>query len=77
MLEVTAYGLSLFIRVSQHPVFQGYPQSFLQLKQFWRSVNDGIPTDVVAIQLQMTSASVRQSRSRILRRLRVIMGDAL
>jgi RNA polymerase sigma-70 factor (ECF subfamily) len=48
----------------------------LHWQAFWRSVIDGIPTDVVAKQLQMTSASVRQSRSRILRRLRVIMGDA-
>ncbi len=42
---------------------------------FWRSVVDGISTDKVATELQMTPAAVRQSRSRILRRLRQQLGD--
>jgi len=44
-------------------------------KAFWRSSIDGMPTDVVANELGTTSASVRQSRSRILRRLRTELGD--
>ncbi len=43
---------------------------------FWRSVVDGIATDTVADELQMSNATVRQSRSRILRRLREQLGDA-
>ena len=42
---------------------------------FWRSVVDGIATDEVARELQLTTAAVRQSRSRILRRLRQQLGD--
>ncbi len=42
---------------------------------FWRSVVDGIATDEVARELQISTASVRQSRSRILRRLRQKLGD--
>lgn len=42
---------------------------------FRRSVIDGISTDMVAEELQMTRAAVRQSRSRILRRLRQQLGD--
>ena len=44
---------------------------------FWRSVVDGIATDEVARELTMSAASVRQSRSRILRRLRQQLGDVL
>jgi RNA polymerase sigma-70 factor (ECF subfamily) len=44
---------------------------------FWRSVVDGISTESVAAELQMTPASVRQSRSRILRRLRKQLGDVV
>ena len=43
---------------------------------FWRSVVDGIPTEVVAQELGLTSAAVRQIRSRIMRRLREQLGDA-
>jgi RNA polymerase sigma-70 factor, ECF subfamily len=43
---------------------------------FWRSVIDGVATDVVATELGVTPAAVRQSRSRILRRLREQLGDA-
>ncbi len=37
---------------------------------FWRTVVDGLPTDVVAAQLGLSVASVRQARSRVMRRLR-------
>lgn len=43
----------------------------------WRSVVDGIATDEVARELQLSAAAVRQSRSRILRRLRHQLGDLL
>ncbi|XZE22304.1 RNA polymerase sigma factor [Pirellulaceae bacterium SH449] len=42
---------------------------------FWRSVIEGESTESVSERLGMTPASVRQARSRILRRLRAIMGD--
>lgn len=42
---------------------------------FWRSVVDGIATGEVARELEMSEAAVRQSRSRILRRLRQQLGD--
>jgi RNA polymerase sigma-70 factor (ECF subfamily) len=44
---------------------------------FWRSVVDGISTADVAQELQMSEATVRQSRSRILRRLRQQLGDVM
>ncbi len=43
---------------------------------FWRTVVDGQSTDVVAEQLGMNAASIRQARSRVLRRLREQLGDA-
>lgn len=42
---------------------------------FWRSVVDGIDTATVAEELRVSSAAVRQARSRILRRLREQLGD--
>ena len=42
---------------------------------FWRTVVDGQSTDVVASELGMQPAAIRQSRSRVLRRLREQMGD--
>jgi RNA polymerase sigma-70 factor (ECF subfamily) len=42
---------------------------------FWRTVVDGIPTSVVADELTVTAATVRQHRSRVLRRLRQQLGD--
>lgn len=42
---------------------------------FWRCSVDGLPTDLVAAQLQMTPAGVRQARSRVLRRLREKFGE--
>ena len=44
---------------------------------FWRSVVDGITTSEVAQELNMSDATVRQSRSRILRRLRQQLGDVV
>ncbi len=44
---------------------------------FWRSVVDGIATSEVAQELSMSEATVRQSRSRILRRLRQQLGDVV
>ena len=42
---------------------------------FWRSVVDGIATSSVALEMEISEATVRQSRSRILRRLRQQFGD--
>ena len=42
---------------------------------FWRSVVDGIGSAQVAQELGITAATVRQYRSRILRRLRQQLGD--
>ena len=42
---------------------------------FWRSVVDAQPTDQVARELNMSPASVRQARSRVLRRLRQQLSD--
>ena len=42
---------------------------------FWRTVVDGLPTDVVAQQLSITPAGVRQARSRVMRKLRQQMLD--
>lgn len=42
---------------------------------FWRSVVDGIPTSQVAEELGITPATVRQHKSRVLRRLRQQLGD--
>ncbi|MFO1000833.1 MAG: sigma-70 family RNA polymerase sigma factor [Planctomycetaceae bacterium] len=42
---------------------------------FWRSVVDGIPTEIVAAELNVTAATIRQARSRVLRKLRQQLGD--
>ena len=42
---------------------------------FWRSVVDGLPTELVARELNTTPANVRQARSRVLRRLRLQLGE--
>lgn len=44
-------------------------------RAFWRCVIDGQSTDVVAHELDMSAATIRQARSRILRRLREQLGD--
>jgi RNA polymerase sigma-70 factor (ECF subfamily) len=42
---------------------------------FWRTTVDGISTAVAARELNLSPASVRQARSRVLRRLRQQLGD--
>jgi RNA polymerase sigma-70 factor (ECF subfamily) len=42
---------------------------------FWRSVIDGMPTVTVASELSVSTAAVRQARSRVLRRLREEKAD--
>jgi RNA polymerase sigma-70 factor, ECF subfamily len=44
-------------------------------KMFWRSVIDSLPTDAVAAELHVSRASVRQARSRVLRRMRQEIAD--
>jgi len=44
---------------------------------FWRAVIDGRPTAAVAEELQVTTAAVRQAKSRVLRRLKQEMGELL
>ena len=44
-------------------------------QSFWRTAIDGIPTSIVAEQLGLTAAAVRQNRSRVMRRLRQQLGD--
>ena len=45
------------------------------LEIFMRSVIDQVATDLVAVEFKIQSASVRQVRSRILRRLRQQLDD--
>ena len=42
---------------------------------FWRTVVDDVPTAVVAADLGVSPTAVRQSRSRVMRRLREEVGD--
>jgi RNA polymerase sigma-70 factor (ECF subfamily) len=42
---------------------------------FWRTVVDGQPTESIARELEISTASVRQARSRILRKIREQLGD--
>lgn len=44
---------------------------------FIRSVVDQLPTEVVAEEFEVTAATVRKARSRIMRRLRLQLGDGL
>ena len=46
-------------------------------QMFWRAVIDGRPTAAVAEELKVTSAAVRQAKSRVLRRLKQEMGELL
>lgn len=43
---------------------------------FWMSAVEGKPADQIAMTLGMSPSNVRQIRSRVLRRLRNVMGDA-
>lgn len=51
---------------------QFQPQTWLA---FWRTVIDGQATSLVADQLEMKPAAIRQARSRVLRQLRLQLGD--
>jgi RNA polymerase sigma-70 factor (ECF subfamily) len=62
----------LLMRAISQVESQVEPQTF---QAFWRCIVDGQTTDAVAGQLHMTAASVRQARSRVLRRLRQQLGD--
>jgi RNA polymerase sigma-70 factor, ECF subfamily len=42
---------------------------------FWRTTIDNLPVAIVAEELAMSSATIRQHRSRILRRLRQQLGE--
>ncbi|MCA9207497.1 MAG: sigma-70 family RNA polymerase sigma factor [Planctomycetales bacterium] len=42
---------------------------------FWRAVVDGQDTATIASELKLSPASVRQAKSRVLRRLRQMLGD--
>ena len=42
---------------------------------FWRAAVDQHPTATIAEELNMSEASVRQAKSRVLRRLREVLGD--
>ncbi len=47
----------------------------LTWRAFWRSAIEGMETSIVARELDMSEASVRQARSRVLRRVRTVLGD--
>lgn len=42
---------------------------------FWRTVVDGVSTDTVSNELNVSPAAIRQARSRVLRKLRQQLGD--
>ena len=44
---------------------------------FWRSAIDGMTSEIVAVELGMSAAGVRQARSRILRRLRGYLNEGM
>jgi len=44
-------------------------------KIFERTVVDQLPTDIVAKEFNVSAATVRKIRSRVLRRLRLQLGD--
>lgn len=60
-----------------HRALQQVQNEFEQVtwRGFWRSVIDGVPTDMVAAELNVSPASIRQARSRVLRKLRQQLGD--
>ena len=43
---------------------------------FWRTAVDQVPTAAVAAEFEITANSVRQTKSRILRRLRQVLGES-
>ncbi len=46
-------------------------------RAFWRTTIDGVPTALVAEELGIQPATIRQHRSRVLRRLRTQLGDQI
>ena len=44
---------------------------------FWRAAVDGHPVEIIAIELGVSSAAIRKAKSRVLRRLREEVGDAI
>jgi RNA polymerase sigma-70 factor (ECF subfamily) len=44
-------------------------------QMFWRTVVDDVPTAAVATELGVSTNSVRQARSRVLRRIREEVGE--
>jgi RNA polymerase sigma-70 factor (ECF subfamily) len=44
-------------------------------QMFWRTVVDDLPTAAVAVELGVTANSIRQARSRVLRRIREEVGE--
>lgn len=63
--ELTSRALAMVQR-------QVAPQTW---QAFWRTVIDGVPTHQAASELNLSVASIRQARSRVLRRLREQLGD--
>lgn len=69
--ERTEYS-SLLHRALEQVREEFQPKSF---QAFWRSTIDSVPVAQVAQELGITNATVRQHRSRILRRLRQQLGE--
>jgi RNA polymerase sigma-70 factor (ECF subfamily) len=65
--EERALCSTLYHRVLDYLREEFEPQTW---NMFWRSVIDNLPTTAVAAELRVSAASVRQARSRILRRIR-------
>lgn len=62
------------VRQALDQVRRHFESSTWQL--FWRATVLGHPTDLIAQENNVTSAAVRQAKSRVLRRLRKQLGDA-
>lgn len=65
--------LQLLIRRALQQVQSEFEQ--ITWQAFWRSVVDGLPTDIVSRELNVSPAAIRQARSRVLRKLRQQLGD--
>jgi RNA polymerase sigma-70 factor (ECF subfamily) len=64
--ELVRRGLEQVRSEFEHPTWQA----------FWRTAIDGIPAAVVAQELGVSAAAIRQNRSRVMRRLRQQFGDS-
>ncbi len=74
--EPTAAGeLNALTRRALSQVESQFERSTWQA--FWRTAVDGVPTQVVADELGLSPAAIRQARSRVLRRLRAQLGDGI